>query len=58
MKMLHRTLGLAVLAVSLLSSLPARAQEEEKVLNVDNWSDYIAEDTIKTPGHRGHPGQA
>ncbi|OYU28531.1 MAG: spermidine/putrescine ABC transporter substrate-binding protein PotF [Burkholderiales bacterium PBB2] len=26
---------------------PARAQEEEKVLNVYNWSDYIAEDTIK-----------
>ncbi len=26
---------------------PARAQEEEKVLNIYNWSDYIAEDTIK-----------
>jgi len=26
---------------------PARAQEEEKVLNVYNWSDYIAEDTIR-----------
>ncbi len=25
----------------------ASAQEEEKVLNVYNWSDYIAEDTIK-----------
>lgn len=25
----------------------AQAQEEEKVLNVYNWSDYIAEDTIK-----------
>ena len=24
-----------------------RAQEEEKVLNIYNWSDYIAEDTIK-----------
>ena len=23
------------------------AQEEEKVLNIYNWSDYIAEDTIK-----------
>ena len=27
--------------------LPATAQEEEKVLNVYNWSDYISEDTIK-----------
>lgn len=26
---------------------PAAAQEEEKVLNIYNWSDYIAEDTIK-----------
>ncbi|WP_271009345.1 polyamine ABC transporter substrate-binding protein [Paucibacter sp. B51] len=26
---------------------PARAQEEEKVLNIYNWSDYIAEDTIR-----------
>ena len=25
----------------------AQAQEEEKVLNVYNWSDYISEDTIK-----------
>ena len=25
----------------------ASAQEEEKVLNIYNWSDYIAEDTIK-----------
>ncbi len=25
----------------------AQAQEEEKVLNVYNWSDYIAEDTLK-----------
>ena len=26
---------------------PARAQEEEKVLNIYNWSDYIGEDTIR-----------
>ncbi|MFO0297616.1 MAG: polyamine ABC transporter substrate-binding protein [Pseudomonadota bacterium] len=26
---------------------PAQAQEEEKVLNIYNWSDYIAEDTIR-----------
>ena len=25
---------------------PAAAQEEEKVLNIYNWSDYIADDTI------------
>ena len=25
---------------------PVRAQEEEKVLNIYNWSDYIADDTI------------
>ena len=37
-------LGLAAL---LLASGAARAQEEEKVLNVYNWSDYIAEDTLK-----------
>ena len=28
-------------------ALPAAAQEEEKVLNVYNWSDYIAEDAIR-----------
>jgi len=33
-------------ALALLSSGPM-AQEEEKVLNIYNWSDYIAEDTIK-----------
>ncbi|KNZ33829.1 MAG: spermidine/putrescine ABC transporter substrate-binding protein [Methylibium sp. NZG] len=34
-------------AVGLLWAGPAAAQEEEKVLNVYNWSDYIAEDTIR-----------
>jgi len=34
------------LACTLLAAAPARAQEEEKVLNVYNWSDYIAEDTV------------
>ncbi|MCV2420620.1 polyamine ABC transporter substrate-binding protein [Paucibacter sp. DJ2R-2] len=35
-------------ALALLATAgPARAQEEEKVLNVYNWSDYIAEDTIR-----------
>ena len=30
-----------------LACSPASAQEEEKVLNVYNWSDYISEDTIR-----------
>ncbi len=38
----------ALLAAGLaLACLPASAQEEENVLNVYNWSDYISEDTIK-----------
>ena len=42
-----RTVGaLAGLALALAAS-GLRAQEEEKVLNIYNWSDYIAEDTIK-----------
>jgi putrescine transport system substrate-binding protein len=36
-----------VAALGLVASLPAFAQQEEKVLNIYNWSDYIAEDTIK-----------
>jgi putrescine transport system substrate-binding protein len=40
-------LALGALASALsLAVLPAAAQEEEKVLNIYNWSDYIAEDTI------------
>lgn len=38
-------LGAAAAALA-LTALPAHAQEEEKVLNIYNWSDYIAEDTI------------
>ncbi|HSI61315.1 MAG TPA: polyamine ABC transporter substrate-binding protein [Ideonella sp.] len=39
---------LSLAAITLLSAGgPAQAQEEEKVLNVYNWSDYIAEDTLK-----------
>jgi putrescine transport system substrate-binding protein len=34
-------------ATAALWGPPAAAQEEEKVLNVYNWSDYIAEDTIR-----------
>ena len=39
--------ALVVCATALLWGTPAAAQEEEKVLNIYNWSDYIAEDTIK-----------
>jgi putrescine transport system substrate-binding protein len=38
-------LGRLVLACTLVAAATARA-EEEKVLNVYNWSDYIADDTI------------
>jgi putrescine transport system substrate-binding protein len=39
-------LGLA-LAGALLSASAAQAADASKVLNIYNWSDYIAEDTIK-----------
>jgi putrescine transport system substrate-binding protein len=38
--------ALAVLTAALVAALPAAAQES-KVLNVFNWGDYIAPDTIK-----------
>jgi putrescine transport system substrate-binding protein len=39
---LAAALGLAALC----ATGPVLAQQEEKVLNIYNWSDYIAEDTI------------
>ena len=39
--------ALVLCATAMLWGAPASAQEEEKVLNIYNWSDYIAEDTIK-----------
>jgi len=42
-----RSLSLVALAAASLLTGTARAQEEEKVLNVYNWSDYIAEDTLR-----------
>ncbi len=39
-------LGLAGLAAAFALAAPLHA-EEEKVLNIYNWSDYIADDTIK-----------
>lgn len=40
------SLSLLLSAIGLSCWTTAQAQEEEKVLNVYNWSDYIAEDTI------------
>lgn len=47
-RMFNALLSLASIAAAsaLLFAGPARAQEEEKVLNIYNWSDYIADDTI------------
>lgn len=41
------TLGLVVAACATLLGGHAQAQEEPKVLNIYNWSDYIAEDTLR-----------
>jgi putrescine transport system substrate-binding protein len=38
--------AVAAAAIALAAG-PSLAQEEEKVLNIYNWSDYIAEDTIR-----------
>ena len=46
MKFTYAILGLAAAAAIGLAG-PARA-DEEKVLNVYNWSDYIGENTVKT----------
>jgi putrescine transport system substrate-binding protein len=43
---LRPLIAVAAAALSLMSPA-AQAQEEEKVLNIYNWSDYIAEDTIR-----------
>lgn len=40
-------LGFGALAAALAFAAPASAQQEEKVLNIYNWSDYVAEDTVK-----------
>jgi putrescine transport system substrate-binding protein len=49
-QMFNALLRMASLAISataaLLFARPANAQEEEKILNIYNWSDYIADDTI------------
>ncbi len=43
---LTKVIGMGLLGVAAMASAPAMA-EEEKVLNIYNWSDYIADDTIK-----------
>jgi putrescine transport system substrate-binding protein len=49
MKTGFKTLGLtlALGTAALLSTLTAQAADASKMLNIYNWSDYIAEDTIK-----------
>ena len=47
MKQMFGALGLVLSVTALLWAAPAAAQEEEKVLNIYNWSDYIADDTLK-----------
>ena len=42
-----RPAALLAAAALALAATGLRAQEEEKVVNVYNWSDYIAEDTLK-----------
>jgi putrescine transport system substrate-binding protein len=39
-------LGFSLTATAMLWGTPALAQEEDKVINIYNWSDYIAEDTL------------
>ena len=41
------SLTLAVIASAVLSISGAHAADDAKVLNIYNWSDYIADDTIK-----------
>lgn len=43
---LTRMAGMTALAAAALAASPVMA-EEEKILNIYNWSDYIADDTIK-----------
>lgn len=45
-KTLTRLIGMSLLGAATLVTSPVFAQEE-KVLNIYNWSDYIADDTIK-----------
>jgi putrescine transport system substrate-binding protein len=42
-----RRLAVLILSAAWALGVPARAAPEEQLLNVYNWSDYIAEDTIR-----------
>ena len=44
---LHVAILLAVASAAMLAGAAARAGDEDKVLNIYNWSDYIADDTVK-----------
>jgi len=46
MNLKRLTLSIAAAALTLISG-PGHAQEEEKILNIYNWSDYISEDTLR-----------
>ena len=46
MRPIFSALAVTAFAASLWAG-PAAAQEEEKILNIYNWSDYIADDTVK-----------
>ena len=45
-KRLLLSLAPVLVAAVSMGSAPASAQQEEKILNIYNWSDYIADDTI------------
>ena len=45
-KRLLLSLAPAIVAMASMGAAPASAQQEEKILNIYNWSDYIADDTI------------
>ena len=42
-----KSIASALLAALALATTAAQSQQEEKILNIYNWSDYIAEDTIR-----------
>jgi putrescine transport system substrate-binding protein len=44
--LVRQTLAILAACVTAAFAAPATAQEEEKILNIYNWSDYIAPDTV------------
>src|SRR5471032_2954198 len=45
--MADKSVGMLLGAVLMVAGLATATAQEEKVLNIYNWSDYIAEDTVK-----------